>query len=96
MKNTAEKESLLYMYRLVIKKSAKKELDNIADHQFLKIDKAILGLRENPFPYPQSIKLKGEAKRRLRAGEYRVVYTVDESEKIVTIYHIRNRREVYR
>ena len=54
MKNTAEKESLLYMYRLVIKKSAKKELDNIADHQFLKIDKAILGLRENPFPYPHS------------------------------------------
>jgi mRNA-degrading endonuclease RelE of RelBE toxin-antitoxin system len=52
------------MYRLVIKKTARKELDNLPDQKFLKIDKTILSLKENPFPHPQSIKLKGEDKRR--------------------------------
>ncbi len=37
------------MYRLVIKKTARKELDDLPDQAFLKIDKAILSLKENPF-----------------------------------------------
>jgi len=58
------------MHRLVIKRTARKELDNLPDQIFLKIDKAILSLKENPYPHPQSIKLKGEDKRRLRIGDY--------------------------
>jgi mRNA interferase RelE/StbE len=84
------------MYRLVIKKSARKELDSLPPQAFLKIDKAILSLEANPFPHPQSIRLKGKDKRRLRAGDYRVIYTVDEKEKIVTIFKVRHRKDVYR
>ncbi|MBI4972236.1 MAG: type II toxin-antitoxin system RelE/ParE family toxin [Candidatus Omnitrophica bacterium] len=62
------------MYKLVIKNSAKKELDDIPAAQFLKIDAAILSLKTNPHPFPQSKKLKGEDKCRLRVGDYRVVY----------------------
>jgi mRNA interferase RelE/StbE len=62
------------MYKLIIKKSARKELDSLPEEIFMKIDKAILSLKENPFPYPQSKGLKGEEKRRLRAGNYRVIY----------------------
>jgi mRNA-degrading endonuclease RelE of RelBE toxin-antitoxin system len=47
------------MYRLVIKKTARKELDNLPDQIFLKIDKAILLLKENPYPHPQSINTRG-------------------------------------
>jgi len=36
------------MYKLAIKKSARKELDNLPDKDFLKIDKAIISLRDNP------------------------------------------------
>jgi len=84
------------MYRLAIKKSARKELDDLPDQLFLKIDTAILSLIDNPFPYPQSKKLKGEGGCRLRVGDYRVVYSVDEAQKIITIYRVRHRRDVYR
>lgn len=84
------------MYKLVIKKSARKELDSLPGHIFLKIDRAILGLKENPAPHPQSEKLKGEDKRRLRVGEYRIIYAVDNAAGTVTIYKVRHRKEVYR
>lgn len=84
------------MYKLEIKKSARKELDNLPDTIYLKIDEALLSLKSNPFPYPQSKRLKGEDKLRLRVGDYRVVYTVDEEGKIVTIFRVRHRKEVYR
>ncbi|MBI5892074.1 MAG: type II toxin-antitoxin system RelE/ParE family toxin [Deltaproteobacteria bacterium] len=84
------------MYKLVIKNSAKKELDAIPADQFLKIDAAILALKTNPHPHPQSKKLKGEDKRRLRVGDYRVVYAVNGKEKVITIYRVRHRKEVYR
>ena len=46
------------MYKLAIKKSARKELDDLPDKDFLKIDKAIISLRDTPFPYPSPKSLK--------------------------------------
>ncbi|MCF6147334.1 MAG: type II toxin-antitoxin system RelE/ParE family toxin [Candidatus Kuenenia sp.] len=83
------------MYKLILQKSARKELDKIPDPFFIKIDEAILSLKENPYPFPQSRKLKGEDKRRLRVGDFRVIYTVDEERKVITIYRIRHRKDVY-
>jgi mRNA interferase RelE/StbE len=84
------------MYKLTIKKSARKELDNLPDQIFLKVDKSMLSLKDNPFPYPQAKKLKGENKCRLRIGDYRVIYSIDEDQKTITIYRVRHRRDVYR
>jgi len=84
------------VYKLTYKKSVKKELDAIPNSEFLKIDEAILSLKQEPFPYPQSKKLKGEDRYRLRVGNYRVVYVVDEKLKTITIYRVRHRKEVYR
>lgn len=84
------------MYKLDIKKSARKELDSLPDHIFLKIDKDIFSLKANPIPYPQSKELKGESKRRLRVGDYRVIYAVNEQQKIITIFRVRHRKDVYR
>lgn len=84
------------MYSLKFKKSVKKELDAISNPDFLKIDAAILSLKKQPLPHPQSKKLKGQDRYRLRVGNYRVIYTVDETQKSVVIYRVRHRREVYR
>ena len=84
------------MYKLAIKKSAKKEFNGLPDSIFLAIDKGILSLITNPMPYPQSKALKGDNKRRLRVGDYRVVYFVDEQQKIITILSVRHRKDVYR
>ena len=53
-------------------------------------------MKENPFPHPASKKLKGEVKRRLKAGDYRVAYTADENDKFVSICRVRQRKDVYR
>lgn len=96
MKRIAVRENPACMYRLIIKKSARKELDNLPEHLFMKIDKSILSLKENPFPYPQSKKLKGKNKCRLRVGDYRVVYSVAEEQKVITIFRVRHRKDIYR
>jgi len=84
------------VYKLAIKKSVKKEFNGLPDSIFLAIDKGILSLITDPIPYPQSKALKGENKRRLRVGDYRAVYSVDERQKIITIFRVRHRKDVYR
>jgi mRNA interferase RelE/StbE len=84
------------VYKLAIKKSARKELDSLPGPIFLAVDKGILSLITNPIPYPQSKALKGENIRRLRVGDYRVVYSVDERQKTITIFRVRHRNDVYR
>ncbi len=84
------------MYKLILKRSARKELDNLPDSDFLKIDKALFSLQNNPRPFPQAKKLKGENKLRLRVGDYRVVYSVEDEGRKIVIYRVRHRKNVYR
>ncbi|MBF0540104.1 MAG: type II toxin-antitoxin system RelE/ParE family toxin [Nitrospirae bacterium] len=56
----------------------------------------IEALITNPFPI-KSKKLKGsEMCFRIRIGQYRVIYKVDSKDKIITIYHIRHRKDFYK
>ena len=59
------------------------------------VDKA-LKLSMTPRPM-QSKKLRGSKDEyRLRIGDYRVFYTIDDKMKIVTVYHVAHRREAYK
>ncbi len=84
-------------YSLLIKPSAGKELEAVgskADRQ--KIIAKIQALAADPRPRG-SEKLAGYSDRyRIRQGNYRVVYLIDDSASAVTIYKIGHRREVYR
>ncbi len=84
------------MYKILLKAPARKELDKIPASDFLKIDRAILSLKDKPYPYPKSKKLKGEELFRLRVGDFRVIYAVDEASKVVTIFRVRLRKDAYR
>ena len=55
----------------------------------------IEGLADDPRP-PGSEKLSGEEKYRLRQGEYRVLYSIQDAGTTVTIVKVGHRREVYR
>ena len=82
-------------YSLEIKQSAQKELDALGDVLFGKIDKRILALVSNPRPTGCK-KLKGYKDQwRIRIGDYRVIYIIDDTTKIVTVTHVAHRREVY-
>ena len=82
-------------YSIRIKNSAAKELARIAEPDRTRIITAIDSLAENPH---RGTLLKGDLSglRRIRVGDYRVVYEVSESELLVLFIRVRHRREVYR
>jgi mRNA interferase RelE/StbE len=83
-------------YRVEFRGSAERELRR-ADRQMVpRIVAAVDALAEQPRP-PGTRKLAGaEHTYRIRIGDYRVVYTVDDSQAIVSIERVRHRREAYR
>jgi mRNA interferase RelE/StbE len=82
-------------YSLEIKQSAQKELDALDDALFSRIDRRILALAGNPRPAGCK-KLKGYKDQwRVRAGDWRVIYIIDDAAKLVSVTRIAHRREVY-
>ena len=83
-------------YELLIKPSAVKELEAIGskkDRQ--RVADRISALGNEPRPNACE-KLSGQAKYRVRQGDYRVVYEVDDQRRVVAIVKVGHRREVYR
>ena len=83
-------------YDVFIKPSALKELeavDSKKDRQ--RIVRVILSLAEEPRP-SGCLKLSGRDKYRIRSGQYRIVYAVEDAGLVVSIVKIGHRREVYR
>jgi len=82
-------------YSLEVKHSAQRELDALDDAVFKRIDRKILGLADNP-RFPGCKKLRGYKDQwRIRVGDWRVVYLIDDQAKLVTITRVAHRREVY-
>jgi len=82
-------------YNITIKKSAAKELQDIPKKNLLKIIKRIQSLAENPRP-AGSQKLSARQLYRIRQGDYRIVYSIDDKDSIVDVVKIGHRREVHR
>ena len=82
-------------YSLRVKKSAEKELKSLPKQDLKRIISQIHSLSHNPRPHGCE-KLSGEESYRIRQGDWRVVYSIDDVLKIVEIYKIGHRREVYR
>ena len=82
-------------YSLVIKKSAERELRALPKADVRRVTERIRGLAPNPRP-PGNEKLSGQERYRIRQGDYRIVYAVDDEGHAVEIVKIGHRREVYR
>ena len=82
-------------YKLRIKPSAARELEAVPKKLRGQIIAKIRRLATDPRP-PGSEKLSGEEKYRLRQGDYRVLYSIEDSARAVTIVKLGHRREVYR
>lgn len=84
-------------YSLLIKASAGKELERLGTKSDrLRIVDRIQALADDPRPRGCE-KLAGYADRfRIRQGNYRVVYLVDDQRREITIFKVGNRKEIYR
>ena len=72
-----------------------KDLDGITKKDARRIVKAIRALAEDPRP-PQSKKLSGEERYRLRCGVYRIIYEIQDEQLVVCVVRVRHRRDVCR
>ena len=82
-------------YQLTILRRAQKELGALEGEAYVRVRDAIGGLAEDPRP-SSCLKLAGREGWRIRIGDYRVVYEIDDKGHVVTILHIGHRRGVYR
>jgi len=82
-------------YSLFILPRAQKELAQLSAGPFARVRDAIRGLANDPRP-PGCLKLTGRDGWRLRVGEFRVIYEIDDQHRLVTVLNIGHRRDVYR
>lgn len=84
---------MAYIVRL--KRSAEKELAGLPRDAHQRVIKRLLALIANPRP-PGVKKLGGGERYRLRVGDYRVLYTIDDGLQKIEVSAVGHRREVYR
>ena len=82
-------------YELLIKRSAAKELEALPTTHRRRVAARIRQLSATP-RLPGVEKLSGAEQNRIRQGDYRVLYEIDDGRKTVTIVRIGHRRDVYR
>ncbi|MEM9480158.1 MAG: type II toxin-antitoxin system RelE/ParE family toxin [Verrucomicrobiota bacterium] len=81
-------------YEIEFKRSVEKELKKIPERDQIKILKRIAALSGDPRPNDCK-KLSGQERYRIRQGNYRILYSIEDLKLIVTVVKIGNRRNVY-
>ena len=82
-------------YTVVFLRRAQKELGNLPNTDYLQVRDAIANLADDPRP-PGCKKLSGRDGWRIRIGNYRVIYDINDRELLVTVVRVGNRRDIYR
>lgn len=82
-------------YRLFIEKSAQKSLDKINNPSQDKIINAIQNLSKDQKPSGVK-KLSGRDAWRIRIGNHRVIYEIDDKQQIILVVDIGHRKDIYR
>lgn len=82
-------------YTVEVKPPARKELEALPDNVLSRVVRRLEALAHTPRPAGCK-KLKGHKDQwRVRAGDWRVVYIIDDTAKVVSVTRIAHRREVY-
>ena len=86
------------MYKVKIHKLAAKYYKKLDSKNKRKINKAITEIMNNPFDINKTKKLKGrlEGKYRYAIGNLRIIYSVNEKEKVIYIEAIGPREDIYK
>ena len=83
-------------YEVVVERKARKAMARLPSAVYGRLMEAVGALAEDPRPFPQSQKLEGREGRRLRVGNYRVLYRVDDERQEVSILEVWHRQRDYR
>lgn len=82
-------------YTVLIERYAQKQIMKLDKKVIPVIKTAIASLADNPRPYGYK-KLKGENAYRIRVGDYRIIYEIDNGKIIVTVVSVGHRKDMYK
>ncbi len=83
------------MYKVELRRRVQDKLDSLPESDREMVTGALLSLEEDPRPRGVE-KIRRKELWRVRKGDYRVVYNVDDDARIVTVVRIGHRKDVYR
>ena len=82
------------MYKILLLPQAQKDLDKLRGKTFDILVRKITSLEENPRPHG-CLKLTAVQGYRIRSGNYRIIYRINDKKKEVFVYRIKHRKEAY-
>lgn len=82
-------------YTIKLKRSAEKDLERLPLRIHDKIIEHLVSLKEDPLPVGAR-KLQGRDGYRIRVGDYRILYIIDDTKRKVEVLSVAHRKEVYR
>ena len=83
------------MYHIIIEQKVSKEILSLPKNIIQTIFEVVDDLKINPRPVSVK-KLLEKDGWRIRVGVYRILYTIDDKKKLVIIYRVKHRKDVYR
>lgn len=82
-------------YTVLILRRAQKDLAQLSPESYARLRDAIRALGQDPRPQG-CLKLTAREGWRVRVGDYRLVYEIDDKQRTVIVLHVGHRRDVYR
>ncbi len=83
------------MYQIELRRRAQRVLDRLPKSDFQAVVEAIKELAQTPRPRGVE-KVKSTGLWRIRQGDYRIIYGIDDDQQLVIVVRIGHRKEVYR
>ena len=83
-------------WTIVFDPAARKELNRLPARPKARVVAAVTRLAEDPYASPNVKALRGSKSFRLRVGDYRIVYRLENAQLIVLVLEVADRKESYR
>ncbi len=83
------------IYRVIVLSSVRRDIKRLPREVQALVTAHITALGTNPRPHGVK-KLAGRGEYRIRVGDYRITYTIDEDIVTVTVVRVGHRSDVYR
>jgi len=84
------------VYQVVIERRAEKDMGRLSAPIHRRVSDAILALASDPRPAGCRKLVGGSDDWRIRVGDYRVIYQIADTVRVVRVHRVRHRREAYR
>lgn len=84
------------MYEVFLERRAERDLNRLPSNLFDRVIRAVKSLADNPRPQGARKLTASENDWRIRVGDYRVLYEIDDPSQAVRVMRVRHRREAYR